>query len=162
MKASVVAMLAAAAIGLLPPDGMAQSLSGGGLVVPGERMGPAELQPADQGALGRALGAPDRDEQEGTHEYYRYRVETGGELVVDFDLAEDAPLEISTTSHAYRTREGLGVGSTEGEVRAKLGRPPCEGQAGDEVFLAYDGIRFLVSGGTVTKISIRPHGLLHC
>jgi len=130
---------------------MADPLPGDHLIVPGVRIGAAELAPADQGALTRTLGEPDRTDRNGDHEIYRYGAE--GELAIDFDLAADAPFEISTASPLYRTKDGLGVGSNEGAIRAKLGPPLSE--AGET--LSYDAIRFSLSHGIVARVSIRAH-----
>jgi hypothetical protein len=124
------------------------------LIVPGIRIGAAELGPADQGALARALGEPDQTEQRNGHAYYMYT----GQLTVDFDLANDAPFEISTASPAWRTQEGLGVGSTATAIRNALGSPLCAG--GDdqsEGVLVYGAIWFQTAHGAVTRIGIRPH-----
>jgi hypothetical protein len=150
---------------------MAQPLPNDHIVVPGSRIGGAELAPADQGALVRQLGEPDRTEQRGDHEYYMYGAPNPDALVVDFDLAKDAPFEISTTSGAYHTREGLGVGSSEQAVQARLGPPLCAGgEAQGDRLMVYASIWFLMSRGTVTKVSIREHmtpddfksGSVHC
>ena len=72
------------------------------------------------------------------------------ELVVNFDLAKDAPFEISTASPAYRTAEGLGVGSAATAIRAALGPPLCESGDGDGP-MVYGAIWFLTSHGNVTR-----------
>ena len=130
---------------------MADPLPGDHLIVPGVRIGAAELAPADQGALTRNLGAPDRTDRNGNHEVYRYGAD--GELAIDFDLAADAPFEISTASPLYRTKDGLGVGSSEDAIRAKLGPPlSVSGET-----LSYDSIRFSFTHGIATRVSIRAH-----
>lgn len=93
------------------------------------------------------------------------------ELVVDFDLAKDEPFEISTASAAYHTRDGLGVGSSKQAIRARMGPPLCMGgNAQGDGPMVYGSIWFLISRGTVTKVSIREHmspddfksGAVHC
>jgi hypothetical protein len=154
-----------------PAGASAQPLPGDHMIVPGSRIGGAELAPADQGALFRQLGEPDRTEQRGDHEYYMYGAPNPDELVVDFDLGKDEPFEISTMSGAYHTPEGLGVGSSQQTVQARLGSPLCAG--GDvqgDGLLVYGSIWFLTSRGIVTKVSIRAHmspddfknGAVHC
>jgi hypothetical protein len=153
----LVAMLTAVAVTLAIADSAAQPSPSDHVIVPGVRIGAAELERGDQGALYRQLGEPNETQRRGDHEYYSYG-STAGELVVDFDLADDAPFEISTASPLYRTRDGLGVGRSDTAVRSALGQPLC--QAGDgngDAALVYDSIWFLTAGGKVTKISIRAH-----
>ena len=132
----------------------AQPLPGDHVIVPGVRIGPAELEPADQGALVRELGEPNQTERRGDHDIYHYGDGTSpDELVVNFDLAKDAPFEISTGSPLYRTQGGLGVGSTDAAIRAAMGPPLCEGDGA----IVYPSIWFLLAQGQVTKLSIREH-----
>jgi hypothetical protein len=166
------AFLVVLTISLQPSAGATQALLDDHLIIPGASIGSADLAPADQGALVRALGEPNATEQRGDHEYYRYGAgDDPNELVVDFDLAADAPFEISTTSPAYRTQEGLGVGSSEMTVITKLGRPLCEGHdARGNGLLVYDSIWFLTLRGNVTRVAIRNRirpgdvqsGPVHC
>jgi hypothetical protein len=152
---TIPAILLAAVLGASPV--CAQPLPNDHAIVPGVRIGSAELQPADQGALRREVGEPNQTEQREGHEIYRYGAEASpNELVVDFDLAKDAPFEISTASPLYRTREGLGVGSKGAAIRAAMGPPLCEGGE-DNGAIAYDSIWFLTARGVVTKVSIREH-----
>jgi hypothetical protein len=164
-------MLGAAAVVLLQVSAAAQPLPGDHIIVPGSRIGGAELAPADQGALFRQLGEPNRTEQRGDHEYYMSGSPNPDELVVDFDLAKDEPFEISTASTVYHTQDGLRVGSSEQAIRARLGPPLCAGgEAQGDRLMVYGSIWFLMSGGTVVKVSIREHmspddfksGAVHC
>jgi hypothetical protein len=164
-------MLGAAAVVLLGVSAVAQPLPSDHIIVPGSRIGGAELAPADQGALARQLGEPNRTERRGDHEYYMYGFPNPDELVVDFDLAKDEPFEISTASADYHTRDGLGVGSSEQAIRARLGPPPCMGgNVQGDGLIVYGSVWFLMSHGTVTKVSIREHmspedfknGAVHC
>lgn len=155
---------------------MAQPLSSDHVIVPGSRIGNAELDPADQGSLVRNLGEPNDTEQQGDMATYRYGAPKpdGGspdELVVMLDLNRDAPFEIATASPAYRTREGLGVGSSDMAIRAALGPPLCAGDDGkSNGIIVYDTIWFRTTQGTVTRAAIRKHlstddfktGPLHC
>lgn len=176
LNRAVLATLAAAAIGISPVNVAAQPLPNDHLIVPGIRIGAAELERADQGALIRELGEPNQTEQRGDREYYRYGADrpdgaSPDELVVNFDLAKDEPFEISTASAAYRTHDGLGVGSSAMTVRANLGPPICEGgNAGSDGLIVYRSIWFLTSHGNVTRVSIRKSmnsddfrtGPVHC
>jgi hypothetical protein len=171
-KWAVLAMLVA----LSPVGAAAQPLPSDHLIVPGVRIGAAELEQADQGALFRALGEPNQTKQRGDRAYYMYGAPEPDELVVELDLTKDEPREISTSSAAYRTREGLGVGSAGAAVRAALGPPVCQGgdiKSGDakgDGLMVYGSIWFLISHGTVTRVSIRKHlneadfqtGSVHC
>jgi hypothetical protein len=155
---------------------MAQPLSSDHLIVPGMRIGNAELEPADQGALQRNLGEPNQTDQRSDMATYRYGAPKADgsppdELVVMLDLNKDAPFEIATASPDYHTRQGVGVGSSDAAVRAALGPPVCTGNAGkDNGILVYDTIWFRTVGGTVTRAAIRNHmsaddfrtGAVHC
>lgn len=159
LNRAIFAALIAAAIGASPVA--AQPLPNDHVIVPGVRIGSAELAPADQGALFRQLGEPNQIDRGAGHEIYRYGAPqpdgtSPDELVVDFDLAKDAPFEISTASPLYRTGDGLGVGSTGADIEARLGRPLCEGEDGKgDGVIVYGAIWFLTSRAHVTKVSIR-------
>jgi hypothetical protein len=156
-----LATLAAVALSTLGVA--AQPLASDHLIVPGERIGNAELEPADQGALQRNLGEPNETEQKGGMATYRYgtpKADGGSpdELVVMLDLNKDAPFEIATASPAYHTGAGLGVGSTEAAIRTALGPPLCMGDDGKgNGILVYDTIWFRTAQGTVTRAAIRKH-----
>lgn len=164
-------IVAAGAIGAA-----AQPLSSDHVIVAGERIGKAELDPADQGSLQRNLGEPNETEQRGDMAIYRYGVPKpdGGspdELIIVFDLNKDAPFEIATASPAYHTRDGLGVGSTGAAVRAALGKPMCEaGDANGNGIIIYGSIWFRTTQGQVTRAAIRKKlsaddfktGAVHC
>ena len=153
-----------------------QPLSSDHVIVPGERIGNAELDPADQGSLQRNLGEPNATEQRGDMATYRYGAPKpdGGapdELVVMLDLNKDAPFEIATASPAYHTRDGLRVGSAEAAVRAALGQPLCSGDDGkSNGIIVYGTIWFRTAQGIVTRIAIRKQlsagdfktGAVHC
>jgi len=155
---------------------VAQPLPSDHLIVPGERIGNAELDPADQGSLQRSLGEPNETDQRGDMATYRYGVSKpdGGlpdELVVMLDLNKDAPFEISTASPDYHTREGLSVGSNSAAIRAALGKPVCEADDGKgNGIIVYDMIWFRTAHDIVTRAAIRKHlsaedfktGAAHC
>ena len=166
-----------ALLGLMPPiHAAAQPLPSDHMIVPGMRIGNAELEPADQGALERNLGEPNQTDQRGDMAAYRYGAPKPDgtppdELVVMLDLNKDAPLEIATASPDYRTRQGIGVGSSDAAVRAALGPPVCTGDDGKgNRIIVYDTIWFRTAQGIVTRAAIRNHlsaddfrtGPVHC
>jgi hypothetical protein len=164
LKKAGFAALVAMMSGMAPPGASAQPLPSDHVIVPGVRIGNAELEPADQGALVRELGEPNQTEQHGDKAIYRYGAPqpdgtVPDELVVTFDLAADAPFEIATASAAYRTPDGLGVDSAATAIREKLGPPVCE--SGDAKsgggLIVYPSIWFLTVHGIVTRVSIRGH-----
>ena len=171
-RAALVIAIVAASTGSLT----AQPLPSDHMIVPGARIGNAELDPADQGSLQRNLGEPNQTEQRGDMATYRYGAPKpdGGspdELVVMLDLNKDAPFEISTASPEYHTREGLGAGSAETAIRAALGKPLCEASDGvGNGIIVYDTIWFRTAQGAVTRAAIRKHlspgdfktGAVHC
>ena len=156
--AVAITLLSLAAI-----NAAAQPLPSDHLIVPGSRIGNAELEPADQGALQRSLGEPNETDQHGDIATYRYGAAKpdGGspdELVVMLDLNKDTPFEIATASPAYHTREGLGVGSSSAAARAALGKPVCEAEDGkSNGIIVYDKIWFRTAQGIVTRVAIRKH-----
>ena len=178
---SILARVLAAALAVPPLAASAQTLPGDHLIVPGIRIGPAALEQADQGALVRDLGEPDKTIQRGDHEFYVYRMTVPDaapppasaagmtlpsvaappppadyELMIEFDLTHDAPFEISTVSPDYRTRDGLSVGSTVAEIHAALGPPLCEaGTANGAGLIVYGAIWFSTAQGAVTRVSVR-------
>lgn len=154
----------------------AQPLPSDHLIVPGVRIGSAELEPADQGALQRNLGEPNQTDQRGDMATYRYGAPKPDgappdELVVMLDLNKDAPVEIATASPDYHTRQGVGVGSSDTKVRAALGPPLCTGDDGKgNGIIVYDTIWFRIAQGIVARAAIRAHlsaddfrtGAAHC
>lgn len=154
----------------------AQPLPSDHLIVPGMRIGNAELAPADQGAIQRSLGEPNQTDQRGDMATYRYGAPkaNGGapdELVVMLGLNTDAPFEIVTASPDYHTRQGVGVGSSDAAVRAALGPPLCAGDDGKgNGIIVYETIWFRTAQDIVIRTAIRNHlsaddfktGAAHC
>lgn len=176
MKIEFRAATACALMGLSSIAATAQPLPSDHLIVPGMRIGNAELAPADQGALQRNLGEPNQTDQRGDMATYRYGApkpdgRAPDELVVMLDLNTDAPFEIATASPDYRTRDGLKVGSAGTAISAALGKPLCEAAdgAGNDI-MVYGTIWFRLTQGNVTRIAIRNHlsaddfrtGAVHC
>lgn len=177
MRETAIRLFLAAVVASLPvADAEAQTLPSDHVIVPGERIGNAELDPADQGSLQRNLGEPNQTDQQGDMATYRYgppKPDGGApdELVVTLDLNKDAPFEIATASPAYHTREGLGVGSAEAAIHTALGQPLCEANDGaGNGIVVYDTIWFRTAQSVVTRAAIRKHlsaddfkaGAVHC
>lgn len=176
MRAQILIVLAMLFIGSPALTATAQPLPSDHLIVPGMRIGNAELEQADQGALQRNLGEPNQTDQRGDMATYRYGAPKadGGppdELMVMLDLNKDAPFEIATASPAYRTRQGVGVGSSAAAIRAALGPPLCAGDDGNgNGIVVYDTIWFRIAQNTVARAAIRNHlsaddfrtGTAHC
>lgn len=176
MKTELHVATACALMGLSIIAATAQPLSSDHLIVPGVRIGNAELEQADQGALQRNLGEPNQTDQRGDMATYRYgalKADGGSpdELVVMLDLNKDAPFEIATASPEYRTRQGVGVGSSDAAVRAALGPPLCTGDDGKgNGIIVYETVWFRTAQGAVTRAAIRNHmsaddfrtGAAHC
>ena len=162
-KAILRSAMTMAFAGLLTFAATAQPLPSDHVIVPGERIGNAELDPADQGALERNLGEPNETDQRDGMATYRYGADKpdGGlpdELLVVLDLAKDAPFEISTASPLYHTGEGIGVGSAETAVRGALGKPLCEAHDGKgNGIIVYDRIWFQTANDVVSRAAIRKH-----
>ncbi len=162
MKVRILIALAIFA-GMSALTANAQPLPSDHLIVPGMRIGNAELEPADQGALQRNLGEPNQTDQRGDIATYRYGVPKpdGGppdELVVILNLNTDAPFEIATASPDYHTRQGLGVGSSAAAIRAALGPPLCRADDGKgSGIIVYDTIWFRTAQDAVTRVAIRKH-----
>src|SRR5690348_38617 len=73
LRETAIRLFLAAAVASLPvADAEAQALPSDHVIVPGERIGNAELDPADQGSLQRNLGEPNATEQHGDMATYRY------------------------------------------------------------------------------------------
>jgi len=171
-----MAALMALVAGVSALTANAQPLPSDHMIVPGIRIGNAEMEPADQGALQRNLGEPNQTDQRGDMATYRYGApkEDGGapdELVVILNLSTDAPFEIATASPDYRMRQSIGVGSSDAAVRTALGPPLCTGDDGKgNGIIVYATIWFRTAQGHVTRAAIRNHlsaedfktGAAHC
>jgi len=113
----------------------------------GERIGPVELGADREQVLGR-LGAPDRKRRSGQSSLLEYHDERLRVLIVEERVAL-----VSTRSEAFTTRNGVGVGSTSGEVRRSLTAARCRPTScvieGSKVLTT-----FALEAGKVAKIRI--------
>lgn len=65
-----------------------------------------------------------------------------------------AVFSITTRSSAFRTKEGIRIGSSVEDVIRTLGKPPDSEQAGDEGYLAWWGLKFGYRGSRVVDITV--------
>lgn len=125
------------------------------LIVPGRGIGPAALGISPEQAMS-ALGKPSA----------KYHVTDGylysfGDL--DLFTSEDGRvIRVETDSADYRTREGLGVGSKETEITAKLGKPALaeDVKARNDNILMTTGRRLCYEPGLVFSaeyLPMQPH-----
>ncbi|GEM_PF-5071778 len=143
---TLVALLAASTMS-------ASAQSTGNLIVPGKQIGKAfvGMTPAQ---LYQALGKPDKTVNGGeeAHEtFYYYK-----DLTVALDTKTQSVYQVNTASPKFRTKEGLGVGSQDLELRAKLGSPKCETDTATGLFLNYGQTGFILdNNGTVRNLNVR-------
>jgi len=86
----------------------------------GGRIGPVKLGDSREQVLGR-LGAPTRQRRSGRSSVLEYRDER-----LRVTVAKERVTAVSTSSEAYRTRNGIRVGSTSGQVRRRLTAASCD------------------------------------
>ncbi len=115
-RALLLAAVAAAALAAAVPVGAAIVVGKG---IAGVRLG------MSQAAVRAKLGAP-RQVLHRTNELGSYTELRYSGYVVDFQ-GDDKATAIVTTKASERTAAGVGVGSTWGQVRAKVPRVRCEG-----------------------------------
>lgn len=132
------------------------------LIVPRERVGAVRLG-MSAGDLYQAMGEPCANnwyESEGGGKAYAY-CDTAGQqvLLIYVAKASEAVVKIEVQSSAYRTVEGIGLGTSDLAIRAKLGKPQSEiGFPSDEnmLSLCYKslGLRINTNRGIVTSITL--------
>jgi hypothetical protein len=106
-----------------------------------------------------ALGQPTRT-QRGRNEFGSFRQETYKGGITIFYQGARTVSSVTTTGLGDRTAKGIGVGSTEAAVRAKVPGVRCETSAGSRSCHTHDflpGRRvtdFFIRRGVVTRVSL--------
>lgn len=119
------------------------------LIVPGARMGSIALGMSAKQLLA-AAGAPTNADSGDKGAQYWW-----GKTSAAATVRPDAVTTVSTEDPRYRTADGLGVGSSELQIRASLGVPKCvaaatgvhRSPAATGHVLVYNGIAFEFSVG---------------
>jgi hypothetical protein len=147
----LLATVAAGAALALPAAASAQVQVDSGLA--GARIGNTVAQ------VHAALGAPTSGHA-GSNDFGRFREERyAGGITVDYQGARTVS-SVTTTGLGDRTAKGVGVGSTEGTVRAKVPGVRCETTSGSRschthTFTAGRRVTdFFIRGGEVVRITI--------
>ena len=106
-----------------------------------------------------ALGTPARVAN-GSNDFGRFRQESYGGGIVVFYQGSRTVTSVVTTGLGDRTAKGVGVGSTEAAVRAKVAGVRCETIAGSRSCHTHSftaGRRvtdFFLRGGKVTRVTV--------
>lgn len=155
MKIAQAVWLVVAAV-LLSPHAAAQSTDN--LIAPGQRIGAASLgmTAAD---LYNTLGAPANSFSHDGVTYYNW-----AGLQVRVPSSTQRVESIFAWAPQYRTAQGVGVGSSDLEIRAKFGQPECEGDVPGCIgcqkrVLIYGngGLGFVTNHGTVDGVAVPTH-----
>jgi len=134
-------MPAAAAATIVPQKGIA-----------GVRLG------MSQAKVGSVLGAP-KSTKHGTNDFGPYTTFRYSKLVITFQ-GNTAVTSMSTTRRTEKTGTGVGVGSTEAQVRARVKGVTCKTEFGSRhcylgAFLIGRRVTdFFVKNGRVTRVNI--------
>lgn len=121
-------------------------------IVPGSAIGPVKIgDPAAQ--VQGALGNPDRKGWTDTEpKYWTWSYDHKKVTVL---LLNDKVVRLFVQHSGYRTKEGVGVDSTTGDVERALGTPTQrkEGAVGPE-FIYATGIRFVFQGDNAVGVEV--------
>jgi hypothetical protein len=143
--------LAAALVVLSPVAASAQSNDN--LIVPGQRVGQIQLgMPVAQ--VYAILGAPSRTDKLEEETHYVY-----SDLNVVIKDSTQRVDVVNETNSKYRTREGVGVGSQDIEVRAKMGNFSTVKQIPNGAVYCYrSGMILVTKNGIVDWIGVNGSG----
>jgi hypothetical protein len=128
------------------------------LIVPGERVGPVFLG-MTEGSLYQKMGNPNHSDMmdRGATKYYQWR-----DIRVEVKESDHKVFNIEVTGSSYRTAEGISTGSSDLEVKSKLGQPhwevPFNTPQSTSKLCFNSGITILVKSGRVTSIFLFTSG----
>ena len=124
------------------------------LIVPGARVGPIALG-MSSASLFEIMGAPEESMRFKDSMSAVYSSSGVNALVLD---ATSQVFSISATDRRYSTAQGIQIGSTELEIRAKMGVPSSDTRLGNTHEMCYEtGISFTISlEGRVQYIEVHP------
>jgi hypothetical protein len=129
-------------------------------IVPGQRIGRITVGMA-HGQLRQILGEPSETNNIGSW-WRNYSWSTGLRVSIKMSLDTVDSVQVSGPAKQYRTAEGLAVGSSESEIRSRLGVPDRSGRIkyeGGNLYCYRSGLRFITRDGQVTFIEVfRPSG----
>lgn len=124
-------------------------------IVPGQRIGRITVGMA-HGNLRQILGEPSETYNIGTW-WRNYSWSTGLRISIKMSLDAVDSVQVSSPATQYRTAEGLAVGSSESEIRSRLGVPDRSGRIKNEngnLYCYRSGLRLIARDGQVKNIEV--------
>ena len=146
------ALLAVAFTICMPPSATAL---GDNLLVPGGRIGTVTIGMSEQ-RLYKLLGAPKSTfvQPDGS---ISYQFETSSQQLYVITY-QGRVYRVGTKDKSFRTKEGVRVGASVLEVRARLGQPTCQANilpSSPLLQMVYGQLSFLVQNGVVTEMDTK-------